>query len=122
LQGSTESSLIRVLVKSLAGDVLSLDCSADDSLLQLKRKIAAAAATQLGLDWPVCQQQLLRMPNAESDGASGVVVGDDGKQNDESDGVFRGDLLDGNSLQSLHVGDGDVLVLLIEEQVRKTHS
>jgi hypothetical protein len=108
---ASDSHHIKVFVKSLAGDVLSLNCSADDSLLQLKRQIAAAAATQLGLDWPVSQQQLIRMPNAESDGASGVAVavGDDG-----NDGVFRGDL-DSNSLQSLYIGDGDVLALLIEE-------
>jgi hypothetical protein len=102
-----------VFVKSLAGDVLSLDCSPDDSLLHFKRQIAAAAATQLGLDWPVCQQQLLRMSNAEKDDASG----DDGKL---EDAVVLRDDSDAKSLHILCIGDDDVLVLLIEDQVRFT--
>jgi hypothetical protein len=105
---------IRVFVKCLAGDSLSVECSLDDSLLQLKRQIAAAAATQLGLDWPVHMQQLIRMSNAaERDGE----IGDDVKKDDMDGGVLRSDS-DDKSLNSLRIGDGDVLALLIEEQVR----
>jgi hypothetical protein len=91
--------------------VLSLDCSREDSLLNLKRQITAAASTQLGLDWPVSQQQLLRMANAERDDVSEG----DGKL---EDAVVLRDDSDAKSLQSLDIGDGDVLALLIENQVR----
>jgi hypothetical protein len=117
---SAQSQPIQVLVKSLAGDVLSLDCSPDDTLLHLKRQIAAAAATQLGLEWPACLQQLFRLSNCSDqveDGASVNAAEDDLDVKQDDDGVFRGDS-DSKSLQSLRIGHGDMLGLLFEEQVR----
>jgi hypothetical protein len=106
---SSECNLICVLVKSLAGDVLSLDCSPDDSLLHLKRQIAAAAATQLGLDWPVSMQKLFPIPNTGND--------DSGEEKQDDHGVFLA-VQHADSLQSLNIRNGDVLAVLIEEHVR----
>jgi hypothetical protein len=108
--------IIRVFIKSLAGDIISLDCSPDDSLLHLKRQITAAAATQLGLDWPVFMQKLLPLSNVGS-----VEIGggdrDDRKQDDTIGSSLSQADADKHSLQNLHIGDGDVLALLIEDQV-----
>lgn len=99
------------MVKSLAGDLLSLNCSPDDSLLDLKRQIAAAAASWLGLDWPVAQQKLMVM----SDSASDESGGGDLEQADDGFLMLQDDAM---SLQSQRIRDGDVLAVLIEDQVR----
>jgi len=100
-----------IMVKSLAGDLLSLNCSPDDSLLDLKRQIAAAAASWLGLDWPVAQQKLMVM----SDSASDESGGGDLEQADDGFLMLQDDAM---SLQSQRIRDGDVLAVLIEDQVR----
>jgi hypothetical protein len=109
-----ETKLIRVTVKSFAGDFLSIDCSQDDSLLQLKRHIASAAAAQLGLEWPVPLQQLI--PWSTVDNGDGEIGGDDEKQAGTSSFSHAGP--DSMSLQSLNIRDGYVLAVFVENQVR----
>lgn len=84
--------------------MLSVQCSATESLFDLKHKIAS----QLDVDWSAHQQhqQLVLMSRSSSAAAD----------SDHAHGCLRGD--DTQSLQSLDIHDGDVLAVLIEDLVR----
>jgi hypothetical protein len=101
---------LRVLTKSLAGDVVSVECSPHDSLLQLKHMLCAEAASQHGLNWPAHMQQLFRCQNIARD-------------DDHDDSVHRADEMhdlscfDDQTLLSLNIRDGELLAVLIEDAV-----
>ena len=85
--------------------MLSVACSPTDSLLDLKRQIGLAAASQLGVDWPAAQQRL--MPMSEHDD-------DDGFDDDDDTKCWADDSI---LMQDLRIVDGDVLAMLIQDQV-----
>jgi hypothetical protein len=126
--------MMTITIKTLAGDIISLDnCSPNDSLLDLKRKITSAAAVRLGLDWPVAQQKIIRLNavcNLHDDSESDVLALADGATesgatcstsiDSESESqssvsvVLRAENM---SLQSLGVRDGDVMVVFMEDNL-----
>ena len=109
----TTHLVITLTIKSLAGDLLSVVCSPTDSLLDLKRTIAVAAASQLGQHWPEHQQRLISLSidddDVEDGSGSGSAVG--GGLDEAS---WQDDTM---SLHGLGIGDGDMLAMLIEDQV-----
>lgn len=105
---------LTLTIKTLGGDLLSVDCLLNDSLLGLKRKIYLTAASQLGVYWPEERLRLMSLSNLVDEvDASDSSINDHCGDLDETSWTD-----DSMSLQGLRLRDGDVLAVLIEDRVR----
>ena len=89
-------SSFTITVKNLAGDLVSVECSPLDTLPHLKRQIAAAAASELGQDWPEACQKFMSFAD------------DDDEKSLQNEAM---------SLLGLNIRDGDVLAVFIDDKV-----
>lgn len=93
---SVESPQTRIWIKSMAGQTLSVECAADETIAALKNKLEEVAAQQLENDWPAGRQRLIHLCNPATEDSC--------------------ELADELTLMENGVGRDDVLHVVIEEQ------
>lgn len=93
---------LSISVKSLSGHTLIIQCTEQTTVDALKLKITEQALAELGETWPTYAQKLIVSDHSSADEA------------DDEDMVLD-DSVGDRALALLGVTDGDVLILLVEQ-------